>query len=299
MVWGQRAIAPTGRAIVYSDITDDAHCRGELTLCLSKEPVAYRHVLSVLDSDSPEYRLCRLGNLPFVASIYGNPDEDAEKEQLADWLIWDEPDSVEILRLESLLQQREGRVSQLIVLGQKAFDALQPHLADGVWRLSRNYSLTEDRFTPCISNLVRPLTPEDRPCVERAARTYEVARHHSTMRDFDKMAKGHTYKCWGAFVDDGLVGYVSTNPICAGVTEISWIFTAEPFRRRGIAAGLLTAACETAFSQGNAVGYHAGSAGDDLDRMVRSVGFQETLPTYRFIPIASRLQWLVGWGRHA
>ncbi|MCX6376825.1 MAG: GNAT family N-acetyltransferase [Armatimonadetes bacterium] len=179
-----------------------------------------------------------------------------------------------------------------------AFGRLRPRLTDGAWRLSRNYGLTHQDFKSRPSDLVRRLVPVDRPHIEKAAEAYEGARHHSTMRDFAAMAAGRPVRCWGAFTDGGLAGFVSTNPICAGVTEISWIFTAEAFRRRGIAAGLLTAACEEALGLGDMVGYHAGGTGDDLDRMVRSTGFIETLPTYRFIPASSKVQWLTHWGQH-
>lgn len=289
---------------MYNDVTDDMHCRGELILHLRREAVGYRHLLNMLDPEfqghvdgRQDYRLCRVGNLPFIVTTYENPDQGVTREQLADFLIWDESSS-EAWEIVRLLQEREGRVSQIIVLGKKAFDDLQPYLTDGAWRLSRNYELVQDHLMTHPSDLVRPLTPEDRPYVEKAIQTYEVAKSRSTIRDFNRMAEGYPCKCWGAFVDDDLVGYVSTNPIYTGVTEISWIFTAEPFRRRRIAAGLLTAACEEALSRGDAVGYHAGGAGDDLDRMVRSVGFEETLPTYRFIPVTSKLQWLAGWGLH-
>jgi len=291
--------------IIVNDLTGDMQYRDELIVRLRNEPVAYRRVLNALDpefrghiDETHEYRLVRIGNLPLILTTYEEPDAGSRREQLADLLIWDEPSSPEAGEIGRFVREREGVLSQILMLGEKAFGTLRPCLTEGAWRLSRNYELTQDRFIPRPSGLVRPLTPEDRQCVDKAIETYEIAKHHSTIRDFDQRAGGRRCKCWGAFVDNDLVGFVSTNPIFTGVTEISWIFTAEPFRRRGIAAGLLTAACEDAFSRGDAVGYHAGGAGDDLDRMVHTVGFRKALPTYRFIPVTSKLQWLTGWGLH-
>lgn len=267
----------------------------ELVGRLRKWPIAYRHVLGLIDPEScdnvrppDEWRLHRIGRLPFL--VCGQPEEESGYV-----MVWDEPNDEGASRIAGFLD--EHVTSQLVVLGEPAFKALRPKLPDGVWRRSRNYELIPGGFKPRPSDLVRRLTHEDRAHVEKAIRIHEAAAHRSTMRDFDAMAEGRPARCWGAFVDGDLAGFVSTNPICAGVTEMSWIFTAEPFRRRGIAAGLLSAACDEALSRGHLVGYHAGSAGDDLDHMVRQIGFTETLATYRFIPSSSPCQWLAGWGR--
>jgi predicted GNAT family acetyltransferase len=81
------------------------------------------------------------------------------------------------------------------------------------------------------------------------------------------------------------------------VTEISWIFVSEKHRRQGLASGLLTAQVNETVARGEVVGYYAGSAGEDLDAMLRRLGFREKKETYRFIPAAARDQWRACWGR--
>jgi ribosomal protein S18 acetylase RimI-like enzyme len=106
----------------------------------------------------------------------------------------------------------------------------------------------------------------------------------STGRDFDYMTQGCPVTCYGAFAADELVGFCSANPICRGVTEISWIVVDPAHRRTGCALGMLTAQAQQGFGRGDAVGYYSGPAGDDVDAMVRKLGFRELRASYRFVP---------------
>ena len=110
------------------------------------------------------------------------------------------------------------------------------------------------------------------------------------------MAEGLPVTCFGEFAGGELVGFCSANPICRGVAEISKVAVAEEYRRRGLASGLLTAQAQEAFARGDAVGYYAGSAGDDLDAMLVRLGFRELLSEYRFAPASSPEQWQA-WGK--
>ena len=128
-------------------------------------------------------------------------------------------------------------------------------------------------------------------------RVHVLGASQSTRRDFGFMKEGLPVRCYGAFVRSELVGFCSANPICRGVQEISWIAVAPEHRRQGLAAALLTAQATEAFARGEAVGYHAGSAGDDLHAMVSKLGFRATKATYRFVPSLSEEQWRLSWGR--
>jgi RimJ/RimL family protein N-acetyltransferase len=187
-------------------------------------------------------------------------------------------------------------ISELYVVGDAAMRVLKRWITDGRWQMSRQYCLESASFRPRPSALARQLGPDDRKLIEAAIGEHKVARHSSTMRDFDYMAEGRPVVCYGAFVDGKLAAFCSSNPIYTGITEISWIFTAEPYRRRGLAAGALTAACEQAFALGDVVAYFNGEATEAVYRMVTSEGFRELRPVYRFIPASCPEQWRC-WGK--
>jgi ribosomal protein S18 acetylase RimI-like enzyme len=195
---------------------------------------------------------------------------------------------------------RELGENQITVLGEEAFRALAPHLPDGAWRLSRNYGLTPASFRPRSSAQARLLEPRDSRRVARAlARNPGLRAARSTRRDLQHMLDGRPVTCYGAFDGDALVGFCSSNPICRGVTEISWLYVSESHRRRRIASALLEAQAESAFVRGEALGYHAGSGGEDLDAMLRALGFRELLGSYRFLPATSPQRWRSEYGRVA
>ena len=259
---------------------------------LKESPIQHRHVLGILDpkytewrpGGKPAYRLQFVGALPLLivestgtCMLLGDPNEPEARQ------------AVEVFH--------DSGLHELSLREETAFRTIRAYLSDGSWRISRDYGLIQERFRPRPSESIRKLGVQDREEIREAClRLPELGESKSTLRDFGYMEQGLPVICYGAFQDGSLVGFCSTNPICKGVTETSWVIVANEFRRMGLAAGLLTLACEEAFVQGNAVGYYAGSAGEDLDAMVRSLGFQELKANYRFIPAESDEQWRT-WGR--
>jgi ribosomal protein S18 acetylase RimI-like enzyme len=255
---------------------------------LKELPIQNRHALGILDSEyaewrpegKPAYRLQFVGALPLL--------------MIEPWdtcMVLDEPNESEARQAAEIF--RQSGMHELSLRGEAAFRAMRAFLAEGSWRMSRDYGLIRERFRPRPSQSVRRLGVQDWSALRRLP---ELGESKSMLRDFGYMEQGLPVVCYGAFQDGLLVGFCSTNPICCGVTEISWIVVASGFRRRGLAAGLLTAACEEAFARDDAVGYYAGSAGDDLDAMVHGLGFEELAANYRFIPASSVEQWRT-WGR--
>lgn len=266
--------------------------RSKLLERLARDPVSHRHVYGALDpqyhhftTDRQEHELILLDDLPLLVWT---------RERVA--CLWDEPGEATVDAIAGFISERQ--LNELTVLGEEGFRVLRPRLTGGKWRLSRNYGVTVREFVPRPLTSIRRLSEADEAAVERACEKVKVlGESHSTRRDFGLMGKGLPVPCYGAFADGELVGFCSANPICRGVQEISWIAVAAQHRRRGLAAALLTAQAGEAFAEGKAVGYHAGSAGDDLQAMVRALGFREVKPTYRLIPSDSEEQWRTGWGK--
>lgn len=260
---------------------------------LRRFPVDYRHALGILDpryiewrsEGKPEYELIIAGQATLlllksgrVAFALGVPEDD------------DVPGIAQCMQ--------DLAIDELVVVGDAGFSTLRPHLADGEWRMSRNYGVSAGEFRRTPLPCVRRLTAEDRHILERTSGETEVLfDYHSTRRDFEAMEQGMPVYCYGAIVDGKLVGFCSANPIGLGVTEISYVGVAETNRRQGLASALLTAQGDDAFARGDAVGYHAGSAGDDLHAMLLKLGFSEVSTTYRYVPAASDEQWRLSWGR--
>jgi hypothetical protein len=258
---------------------------------LSKSPLEYRLSLAVLDPDwvgwppegRPEHELHFIGETPVlivkpwgVCFVPRDPTDD-EAAQVAAFL--------------PLIE-----FGELYAVGEAAMHALRRHITDGRWQISRQYSLGKADFVARPSDCVRKLGPSDRNHVEKAVETYRVAKHCATIRDFNYMAQGQPVTCHGAFMDGGLAAFCSSNPVYTGITEISWIFTAEPYRRRSLAAGLLTVAAEEAFARGDVVSYFNGEATEGVYAMVTGIGFREVRPIYRFIPASCPEQWRC-WGK--
>ena len=259
---------------------------------LLTSPIDYRHAIGILDPAYEEWRpegrpaheLVFVAGVPLLV-VYN----EGAIQILAD------PDDAAARAIAAYVSGRNYNV--LEVLGEAALRRVKPHFIDGTWCCSRNYGVTSEEFRPAPSGHVRALTRDDRSNLQAACDRVERMRGYvSTWRDFDYMAQGLPVICYGAFAGDELVGFCSSNPICRGVTEISWIVVDPAHRRKGLASGMLTAQAEQAFSRGDAVGYYSGPAGDDVDAMVRKLGFRELRASYRFVPSCSPDQWRA-WGR--
>lgn len=266
--------------------------RGRLTAKLLRSPVEYRLGLCVLDADwvtwqpegRPEHELHLFGRAAvLIVRPWGNV-----------CLVLGEPSDDEAREIAAFLPS--AGINELHTVGDPGMRALKRWITDGRWQMSRQYCLESAGFRPRPSTLVRQLGPGDRQSIEAAIEAYKVARHCATMRDFDYMAERRPVACYGAFADGELAAFCSSNPVYTGITEISWIFTAEPYRRRGLAAGVLTSACEQAFARGDVVAYFNGESTEGVYRMVTSEGFRELRPVYRFVPASCPEQWRC-WGK--
>jgi len=257
---------------------------------LLQSPLDYRHALGLLDSEyeewrpeaKPAYEIVLFGEAPLIVS----------KVERAYQLLW-EPSGAGTQALVRYLAGCE--INVLSVLGEPCYRALRTLLGEGRWTVSRNYGVTGSQFQPRPSDHVRKLGPTDRTAFERACAAQEGLQAPSIRRDFDFMDQGLPVKCYGAFAGDRFVGFCSSNPISRRVMEISKLAVAYEHRRQGLASGLLTAQAHEGFARGDAVGYYAGSAGDDLNAMLVKLGFRELMSDYRFAPTSSREQWQA-WG---
>lgn len=262
----------------------------QLTACR----LAYRHVFGLLD---PEYTnlhwgeerpVCQLEVIVGVAVLLQEPSAFSPCTVLG------EIPPCQARELAAVLTDRHPE--EILVLGDKNFQRMQPHFTQGVWRLSHNYGVTVEAFQPRPSAWVRRLTPGDRDALARRCEETERFRNPSTWRDFEAMVNGWG-QCYGAFTGEALVGFCSTNPNARGITEISWLVVEPGSRRQGLASGLLTAAAADAFVRGDNIGYYAGSAGDDLHAMLSALGFSMLPSFYRFIPVESPGQWRTSFGQ--
>jgi GNAT superfamily N-acetyltransferase len=263
-----------------------------LLACLSAFLVDYRQALAILD---PEYHEWRPEGKPKhrLDHVAGVPLLTAEPDGVC-YLLGELSDASapSVARFVS-----ERDLNELHVFGDEPFRRLKAHLSNGQWRGSRNYEATAGGFLPRPCRDVRVLQPEDRGLLEAACEVFPaIGGSRSTMRDFNYMANGLPAICCGAIVDRQLVGFCSANPICRGVTEISWIVVAEGYRRRGVASGLLTAQADQVFARGHRAAYYAGSAGADLHVMLIGLGFREAKGSFRFVPASARDQWRTAWG---
>jgi GNAT superfamily N-acetyltransferase len=260
---------------------------------LLASPADYRHALAMLD---PEYHEWRPEGKPAhcLAIVGGVSVLTVESDGVA-YVLGDISDAS---ALAAAAFVSDHNLNELKVSGEASFAILRNCLTNGQWRLSRNYEATGDRFRFRPNSDVRLLKPEDKGLLEAACRASPaIGGSRSTMRDFAYMIDGLPVVCYGAFADGQLVGFCSANPICRGVTEISWVVVAETHRRRGFASGLLTPPAQEAFARGDRVAYLAGSAETDLDAMLAGLGFREIKGCFRFIPAAAHDQWRTTWGR--
>jgi GNAT superfamily N-acetyltransferase len=257
---------------------------------LSASPTDHRHALAILD---PEYHEWRPQGRPKhrIDDTAGVPlliDETSKVFYVLGGL--SPSDAAAVASFVS-----KCAMTELNVVGREAFGLLRPYLASsGQWRHSRNYEATADAFVPRLCGGIRRLGPADGALLEAAQPA--LAGSRSMLRDFAYMADGLPVVCYGAVVDGRLVGFRSANPICNRVYEISWVVVADGYRRRGIASGLITAHAVGALARGERVAYYAGSAGDDLDEMLRGLGFREAKGSYRFVPYSTAEQWRASWG---
>ena len=258
---------------------------------LVRSPLDYRHALGILDSEYEEWR--PEGKPVHEVILFGGAPLIAFEAERGYQLLW-EPSAAGIGALIRYLAGRE--VNVLSVLGEACYRALRPLLGEGRWTVSRNYGAMGSQFQPRPSDRVRKLGPSDRTVFERACAGQEALQSPSIRRDFHFMDQGLPVVCYGAFAGDHLVGFCSSNPISRGVTEISKLAVAQEYRRQGLASGLLTAQAQDSLARGDAVGYYAGSAGDDLNAMLVKLGFRELMSDYRSAPTSSRQRWQA-WGR--
>lgn len=253
---------------------------------LEKSPFDFRHLLAILDPvtalfDPGGYEIIAVGKVPLLVIGLGvvyvwSSFSDESAHLVAGYVDTTRP-------------------NELFVIGNEPFGVLRPVLNDGQWRMSRNYGVKPGELKTKHSSSVRLLTPDDRELLRQSSAC--IQEHVSTWRDFDWMVEGNPLTCFGAIVDGCIVGFCSANPLCRGVQEISWIVVNPEHRRHGFASAMLSAQIELAFKEGKSVAYHAGSAGEDLNAMLGSLGFTEVSPTYRFIPSDSPEQWRTMWGR--
>jgi ribosomal protein S18 acetylase RimI-like enzyme len=261
-------------------------------VALLQSPVDYRHALGILDpayeewrpQGKPAHELVFVAGVPLLVV-----NSEGEIRILRD------PDDAAAEAIAGYVTGRDCNV--LEVLGDAALGCVKPLFTSGTWSYSRNYGVTANEFRPAPAGHVRALTPDDRLKLRVACDRVERMRGNaSTWRDFDYMAHGYPVTCYGAFAGDEIVGFCSANPICRGVTEISWIVVDPAHHRQGFASAMLTAQARQAFARGDAIGYHSGRAGDDVDAMVRKLGFRELRTSYRFVPSSSPDQWRA-WGK--
>ena len=260
---------------------------------LRSHPVDYRQALALLD---PAYHEWRPEGPPPHKLDYAADVPLLSDERAGICYVLGKLTDISAPRVAAYVSDHP--LNELYVFGQASFRLLKALVPAGQWRLSRNYQATPAHFLPQPCADVRKLLPSDRDLLETGCkRSPALAESQSTRRDFGFMARGLPVTCYGAILEGQLAGFCSANPICPGVTEISWLVVAEDYRRRGIASSLLTAQVRDIFARGEVAAYYAGEATDYLDSMLGQLGFREVLGSYRFIPAAAIDQWRASWGK--
>jgi GNAT superfamily N-acetyltransferase len=183
---------------------------------------------------------------------------------------------------EELRRLRHGNAPKDLTTTDAALrDRMRDAFEQHDWTHSKQYTTTAEEFEPRASSRVQTLSADDRVLWKRF-----TARHPDEglvaargdaggpgTRDFEFMCAGLPVDYYAAIVDDGIAGFVSVNPMTRECDEISALFVDPAHRRKGIAHSLLTAATKDILSRGRQPGYFAGSAGDDLDRMLKGLGY--------------------------
>ncbi len=272
----------------------------DLVAQLREHALDYRLALAVLDPEyeewrpegEPNYRLDFIGEVPLLSF----PVADEHGFWSGTCQVLATPSAEDAARAADAAL-RFG-VNEVSVLGEAGFRALRPHTTAGRWFVVPQYGVSEGGLRPRFSAGVRGLTADDAEAVEQFCQSDSaLSKFRSTQRDFGYRVQGLPVTCCGAFDGEDLVGFCSANPICRGVTEVSWLFVLPTHRRRGLASGLLSAQVRHAFARGDSVGYYAGweATSPWLGAMVKNLGFRELLAQYRFIPADSGQEWRT-WG---
>ena len=260
---------------------------------LRLHPVDYRQALALLDPAYHEWR--PEGPPPHKLDLVADVPLLSDKRAGICYVL-DELTDISAPHVAAYVSDHS--LNELHVFGRASFRLLKALVPAGQWRLSRNYQATPAHFLPRPCADVRKLLPSDKNLLEMGCkRSPALAESQSTRRDFGFMASGLPVTCYGTILEGQLAGFCSANPICNGVTEISWLVVAEDYRRRGIASGLLTAQARDIFARGEVAAYYAGEATDHLDSMLVRLGFREVQGSYRFIPAAAIDQWRASWGK--
>jgi GNAT superfamily N-acetyltransferase len=152
------------------------------------------------------------------------------------------------------------------------------------WReAGAEYTATDETFQPHGVVDVRKLTPDDRPVWRRFVQRYAHEPmvngrpgSQAGVRDFEFMCMGLPVAYYVTMQDDEITGFLSVNRFTETCDEIASLFVPPEFRRRGLAASLLSAATRDILAAGHRPGYHAGGSPverPDLFGLLTKLGF--------------------------
>ena len=249
----------------------------------------HAHLLHACDPPSPELERAK-------RVLYGGPEE-APIAFFADDPT--EPRLVatrgDALFLEgTLAPDRAGELAAWLeeasprVVGTRS-EALKEVLA-GVfgregWRRQGLYGCAPGELRPRPgSHEVRPLVAGDGAAMDAlvAANRHEgivdraAGGSGSVPRDYRFMCDGLPVACYGAFEDGALVGMISTVAVTDGYDSVCTLFVDRRYRRRGIAAALLSRAVADRHAEGHGVDYGAANDDPGICALVTGLGFRRT-----------------------
>ena len=272
--------------------SDDA--RVAMDFCY-RDPVRFRHVLHDLERVCPEWDR--------AMADYGKSPEEIEEASRA-------PEPAPVFYVDALEGPAvllvvvggsihlEGEASRVTAEAlryaceaalPKSLDTTSPPLRDCLveafgernWHRARQYTTTVEALVPGAGDGVRRLGVEDRALWRRF-----VERHPDEglvavgaggggagTRDYELMCAGLPVEYYAAIEDGEIAGFVSVNPLTKRCDEISALFVDPVFRRRGIAQRLVSVASQPILARGRQPGYFSGGGGDDIDRMLKGVGY--------------------------
>ena len=160
------------------------------------------------------------------------------------------------------------------------------------WQQFGFHTVTPDSFTERITCQVRRASADDRaqwerflkPQVSNAMSKRGIQITVAAARDFDFMCAGLPVDCYVTREGEDITGVLTVNAFTAQVDEISAVFVGPNHRRKGLAHSLLSAATKDVFARGRQPAYAANSSQQELDRMLKGIGFHLVSHSWRGRP---------------
>jgi hypothetical protein len=151
-------------------------------------------------------------------------------------------------------------------------------IAPDGWRVSDEYTVTNEDFAPHITRPVRRLRPGDeamwrRFVSEHAGELAVWADLQASQQAFGLMAKGLPVTLYVTDYEDEITGMLIVRPLTAQCDEVWTMFVDQEHRRRGNAHSMLSEAAYEILGRGRLPGYSAPVDRDDLVDMLRALGF--------------------------